>query len=117
MRAFASSSGTRGCRLALGAILAVVLALGAGGCVREVTRASLVPKDEEAAKFRELPPEQFIYVGMDTERLKRLVGEPKRIEKPEEGGTMQVWHYDFGVVIVEGGSVKYKYPPSRAGRR
>ena len=58
----------------------------------------------------DLPPHDFIYAGMDTALLKRLVGEPDSVEREAE---REVWYYAFGVVVVRGRTVEYKYPPSR----
>ena len=58
----------------------------------------------------DLPPHDFIFVGMDTETLTRLVGQPNEIE---DAGHAQEWYYDFGVVVIEGGRVAFNYPESR----
>lgn len=60
----------------------------------------------------DLPPEEFIYVGMDVGDMVRLVGTPQQKVSAPAGET---WYYEFGVVMVEHGRVKYKYPPSSRG--
>ena len=63
-----------------------------------------------APSFLDLPPDEFIYVGMEVPLMKQLVGEPSQVEESPLG---QIWYYAFGSVIVKEQRVIYKYPPSR----
>ena len=101
-----SARAGKGLRFAGEVLVPVVLLLGSAGCVREVSKP---PRPFD------LPRHDFIFVGMGTDRLKSLMGEPKHVDKANAGGRMETWRYDPGVVvIVEDGRVKFKYPPSRA---
>jgi hypothetical protein len=86
----------------------VALAVFAAGCTRTVTKSIGGSLPATKSVF-DLPPEQFIYVGMDVETLTRLVGEPQRKEAVLAG---EIWYYGFGVVMVGDARVKYRYPPS-----
>ena len=47
---------------------------------------------------------------MNIALLVRLVGEPASVDRD---GEREVWYYEFGVVVVQGDAVEYKYPRSR----
>lgn len=73
-------------------------------------------QDQEVRDSRyDMPPHHFIRRGMNVERVENLVGKPER--KQEKSGRPDVWHYSFGVVMVEQGSVRYKYPPSELAEK
>ena len=72
-------------RLAAACVPLVVLA---AGCTRTVTKSVGGDRPAERSVF-DLPPQEFIYVGMDAEELTRLVGEPQRKEAAPAG---EVWY-------------------------
>ena len=76
------------------------------------TRPTAQTQGEETSEF-DMPSQEFIAPGMTTGELKSLVGEPDQVEELEADSS-EAWYYDFGMVIVKDGTVKYKYPPSRA---
>jgi len=86
-------------------VVGVLLVAGCTHAVRASSPGEPPPPD--------LPPDALIHVGMSTEKLELLVGKPIAVEKTDEGENTEVWHYDFGVVIIQDGRVLYKWPPSK----
>ncbi len=94
----------------LGVALAMLgAALAAAGCASSIEMPAR-PQRAAAPSIFDRPARQFVYVGMSVRDLKRLVGEPAQVAETSRG---QLWYYDFGVVIVRGGRVGYKYPEPR----
>ena len=90
------------------------LALWCVGCADTSQQTStkeprIIPDQQDSSKF-DLPAHHFIYRGMETDRLKSLVGSPLR---KEETGQGQEWYYDWGMILLRKGKVHFKYPPSR----
>ena len=108
MRAYSRCLATNRVGMAAVAAICMAMALGVAGCAHILPGSPL-----SESSHLELPPDAFIHVGMSVEGLKSLVGEPVTVEKTEREWDTEVWHYDFGVVLIEGGQVRYKYPPSR----
>ena len=96
------------CWRAWASAICVAMVLAVAGCAHIAAE----PSPSESSRL-EVPPDAFIYVGMSVEELEPLVGEPLVIDRPTEREGVEVWRYDFGVVIVEDGRVCYKWPPSR----
>jgi len=90
------------------AVAALSLA-GVGGCASEPAPQR---RPEHARSRFDLPAHHFIYEGMEVEMLRRLVGEPRDMSR---AGRAEVWYYNWGVVVVEDGLVRYKFPPAVPG--
>ena len=95
------------------------VAMGAGGCTSVVARPEAPGRAQPEPSMLDMPAESFIYEGMDVDDLRRIVGEPADIVLTPRG---EVWYYDFGVAIVQGGRVTYRYvedqeEPALGGRR
>jgi len=117
MTAFRTSCSSKVNRAAILGLLGIVAALGAGGCVTEPLPLAERPWDDvEDESVFDLPAHNFIHPGTTQSEVIRLVGPPREVRKGEGQGGLQEWYYDFGVVLLEAGEVKYKYPPSRAPR-
>lgn len=107
------SSSARASRLAAAAasVLCGWCLVGGAGCRTAPAPGQRPPESRRTPSRFDLPAHEFIFVGMDARTLKRLVGEPREIAEAREG---EEWYYDFGVVVLRGGKVRYKHPPSRA---
>lgn len=92
------------------ALLVVVWVLGGLAGCRSAAQAVAPAARGDRGRF-DLPAHDFIYVGMAAQPLTKLVGEPREMERAGPG---EVWYYPFGVVVLAGGKVQYKYPPSRS---
>ncbi len=102
-------------------LIGLVLVTTATGCAGTTTNrpseqeesspAETKKQAEETNEF-DLPPHHFIRGGMSTDRIRSLVGPPDRTV--QKSGRPDVWHYEFGVLMVADGQVQYKYPPSQA---
>lgn len=107
------------CTVLIGLVVASAL-IGCAGPERQPSGdQSLKPNRQEtdeipdATEF-DLPPHRFIKRGMDASRITSLVGSPvRKVEHPDRP---DVWHYQFGLVLMEGGQVQYKHPSSRTER-
>jgi len=104
----------------IAALLACVgVAMGAAGCMSAVATPEAPRRTQQEPSMFDKPAKSFIHEGMDVDSLRRIVGEPAQIVRTPRG---EVWYYDFGVVIVEGERVKYRYvedqdEPALGGRR
>ena len=96
-------------------LLVGILVPALAGCAgnETVSKAGTASQPEEDSSEFDMPSEEFISPGMTIGELKSLVGQPEEIEQLGGDGS-EAWYYDFGVVIVKGGKVQYKHPPSRA---
>lgn len=95
----------------LAAVLATVLGLSLCGCAgsrRDPTiselQALVQPANRKPTKF-DLPQHTFIYRGMSESELLMLLGKPMKVRKVKDGPPRKVWHYDFGLVILQDGKV------------
>lgn len=94
----------------------VLLLAGCAGTEkpREERKTSGQASEESKASSEfQLPPHHFIEAGMSTDRVTSLVGPPEK--KVRKSNHPDVWHYRFGLVLVQEGQVRYKFPPSRSG--
>ena len=108
------SLNARACRLAAVAVLCGCSLVTATGCRTAPSDAKCPTEPSRAPSRFDLPPHDFIYVGMNVERVTRLVGSPQQIAPAPNS---EIWYYEFGAMVVEEGHVKYKYPPESVARR
>lgn len=108
MKASRSSWISRTGRVPAAALFGLLTFLSASGCGAP---PEPTPSRSPAPSVYDLPPERFIYAGMEARLLKRLVGEPQEVWESPKG---EIWYYDFGAVIVEGRRVVYAYPTPEA---
>jgi hypothetical protein len=83
----------------------------AQGCASKGAGQAGADNPQRPESLLDLPAHEFIHTGMEAKALQRLVGRPSKVERR---GETVIWYYEFGAVILEGGEVRYKFPPARA---
>jgi len=100
----------------VGFLLLFVLMILVTGCQSTPSPAtSGTEQTSEKKNTYDLPPHEFIRTGMNVERVRSLVGAPRKTVP--KSNDLRVLHYPFGVVIVEGNTVRYKHPPSKVSKK
>jgi len=105
----------RAIKAAMATAHVLLIALVLAGCAQQgVSPGSENAENQKPGQVK-LAPEALIGIGMEADKVVHLVGKPVMVERMADKPKTEVWHYEFGIVIIQDQRVKYKYPPSKVG--
>ena len=100
-------------RVAMETARILLITLTLAGCTQQGVSPGSESREREKPGQIRLAPETLIGIGMGADKVVHLVGKPVMVERIAHKPKTEIWHYEFGIVIIQDQRVKYKYPPSK----